>query len=422
MGNSDLQDRLKRLGIRRGADSLKAQSRRRGPAIEELLSGEVVDTDSGAFFLVRDTYEPDHRHGFHTLADLVTHPPQAAAYLARDERLSHVDWSRVAFVDTETTGLAGGTGTYAFLVGVGVFEGSRFTIYQFFMRDYHEEPAQLQALGQLLDRLEAVVSFNGRTFDLPLLETRFIMARQTPRLVGAPHLDLLPVARRIWKHRLQSCALSSLETEVLGVRRTHADVPGWLIPGLYAEYTRSGDAREIARVFYHNAQDILSLVTLAARQSELLTMSLPADGSLPGEDLYGLGRLLHDLGQSGKAEAAYVRAAQTCRLPQVSELAMRDLAYLLKRRGQRGQALPWWQQLVESSGAVYACEELAKHYEWHDEDLAEAAAWTQQGLALAEAWPASSKRRQALAELNHRQERLVRKIDAGSPEDNQPAD
>lgn len=421
MGNSDLQDKLKRLGARRGADSLKAQPRRRGPAIEELLSGEVVDGDSGSFFLVRDTYGLDHRHGLFTLADLLSHSPQTSANLARDERLSHVDWSRIAFVDTETTGLAGGTGTYAFLVGVGVFEESSFTIHQFFMRDYHEEPAQLQALGQLLDRLEAVVSFNGRSFDLPLLETRFIMTRQPPRLVGAPHLDLLPVARRIWKHRLDSCALSSLETEILGVERTHADVPGWLIPALYAEYTRRGDAREIARVFYHNAQDILSLVTLAARQSELLTMSLPADGSVPGEDLYGLGRLLHDLGHLGRAEAAYTRAAQTCQAPQVSELAMRDLAYLLKRGGHKGEALPWWQQLVESSGAVYACEELAKHYEWHDSDLDQAVAWTQQGLALTEGWPASSKQRKVLAELNHRLERLVRKIDAGSPEDNPPA-
>jgi uncharacterized protein YprB with RNaseH-like and TPR domain len=377
----------------------------------------VVDGDCGAFFLVRDTYEPGYRHGLFTLADLIAHPLKTAADLARDERLARVDWGHVAFIDTETTGLVGGTGTYAFLVGVGVFEDSHFTIHQFFMRDFHEELAQLLALGQLLDRLEAVVSFNGRTFDLPLLETRFIMARQSPRLVGAPHLDLLPVARRIWRHRLHSCALSSLESEVLGVRRTHADVPGWLIPGLYAEYTRSGDAREIARVFYHNAQDILSLVTLAARQSDLVTTSLPVDDDLPGEDLYGLGRLQHDLGHLGRAEAAYERAAQTCQSPLVRDLAMRDLAYLLKRGGQRGEALHWWQQLVEVSGAVYACEELAKHYEWHDGDLTQAVAWTHRGLTIVEGWPASSKRYQALASLNHRLERVNRKIKLGSRED-----
>jgi uncharacterized coiled-coil protein SlyX len=130
--------------------------------------------------------------------------------------------------------------------------------------------------------------------------------------------------------------------------------------------------------------------------------------------------MLHDLGQLGRAEAAYARAAQTCQSPQVSELAMRDLAFSLKRRGQRGEALPWWQQLVECSGAVYACEELAKHYEWHDRDLAQAVAWTQQGLALAEGWPATSKRRQTLTELNHRLERLKRKVEAGLPQDEPP--
>jgi uncharacterized protein YprB with RNaseH-like and TPR domain len=233
MADSEVYEQLRRMGLARGAGRVKPQPRRRGPAIEDLLAGEVVPTDHGPFFLVRETYALDYRHGHHALADLLSHGAEHPARLARDERLAGVGFSRMAFVDTETTGLAGGTGTYAFLVGVGVFEEASFTIHQFFMRDFHEEPAQLQALGELLDGLEAVVSFNGKSFDLPLLETRFIMARQAPRLIDAPHLDLLPAARRLWKYRLDSCALSSLEAEILGVRRTGADVPGWLIPDLY---------------------------------------------------------------------------------------------------------------------------------------------------------------------------------------------
>lgn len=407
MENSDLRDRLQRLGVSRGARDLRP--RRRGHAIETLLPGEVVDTGHGAFFVYRETYEPGYCHGHHTLGELLTHDSQNPALLARDERLAGVNFQRMAFVDTETTGLAGGTGTYAFLVGVGVFEGEEFIIHQFFMRDYHEEPAQLYALGELLDGLEAVVSFNGKSFDLPLLETRFIMTRQPPRLMDAPHLDLLSTARRFWKHRLESCALSSLEAEVLGVERTQEDVPGWLIPSLYADYARSGDAREMPRIFYHNAQDILSLVTLMARQCDLLTLSFPQDGDVPGEDLYGLGRLFYDLNQPDRAEAAYIEAAQTCRIFRVQEMAMRDLAYLLKRQERREQALTWWQQLVETAGAVYACEELAKHYEWHDENLALALAWTQRGMALVEAWPPGPKRRDTLASLEHRLARLSRK-------------
>ncbi len=413
MENTDLYDRLRRLGVHRGAGHLTSQPRRRARPIENLLSGEIVDTTYGPFFLHRESYGPDYRHGHHALADLPTYPMSVPARLARDDRLARVDLQRLAFVDTETTGLAGGTGTYTFLVGVGVFAGEQFTVHQFFMRDYSEEPALLHALGELLDDMEAVVSFNGKSFDLPLLETRFLMARQTPRLTDLPHLDLLPAARRLWKYRLDSCALSSLEAEVLGVQRTHDDVPGWLIPSLYMDYARTGDAAEMPRIFYHNAQDILSLVTLAAQLCKLLTSPLPPEDNLPGEDLYGLARLFQEAEQLAEAEAAYARAAQTCRLAQVREMARRDLAYLLKRQERRHEALRWWQQLAELDGALYACEELAKHYEWHDEDLAQALAWTQRGIALAESWPPGPQRREALANLRHRLERIRHKLESG---------
>ena len=411
-----LSDRLRHLGVNRGAGHLKPKPRRRGPGIEELLPGEVASTSQGSFFLYRESHSLDYCHGDHALADLLAQPPQASAWLARDERLAGVDPKRIAFIDTETTGLAGGSGTYTFLVGVGVFEGNAFVVHQFFMRDYAEEPAQIEALGDLLDRMEAVVSFNGKSFDLPLLETRFIMNRQPPRLTGAPHLDLLAPARRIWKHRLESCALSSLECNVLNVQRTQADVPGWLIPELYVEYTRTGDARNLARVFYHNAQDILSLVTLAARLCTFLASDEQlAGGALPGEDLYGLAGLLLDLGQPTRAEQAYCQAARACSLPSVRELAMRDLAYLLKRQGRRAEALPWWQELAETAEAIYACEELAKHHEWYGQDLALAAAWTQRAIALSEGSESGPGQQEALADLHHRLARLTRKTE-GSPD------
>lgn len=430
MTDADLRGRLRRLGLTRGPGALKRPReertrRRRARPIEALLPGEVVETAGGPFFLHRETYPLDHRHGGECLEALLAHLPAGPAQLARDERLAAVDPRRIAFLDTETTGLAGGTGTYAFLVGVGLFEDGAFRLHQFFMRDYGEEPAQLLALGELLDGVEAVVTFNGKSFDLPLLETRFVMARQPPRLVGAPHLDLLTPARRLWKYRLPSCALSSLEGAVLGVQRAGADVPGWLIPGLYADYARTGDAGEMPRIFYHNAQDILSLVTLAAHLCGLVAAPGP---HLPGEDLYGLGRLLHDLGRLAEAEAAYGWAAgagadagaadagaadagAVAEGSGVAERAARDLAYLLKRQERRDEALPWWQALARDHGAVYACEELAKHYEWQAGDLEQALVWTREGIRLAEGWPAGGRRREALAELAHREARLRGKLE-----------
>ncbi|MGC9334233.1 MAG: ribonuclease H-like domain-containing protein [Anaerolineae bacterium] len=419
----NLHDRLRRLGLVQGAGQMRQPPRRQRKPIEELIAGEVVDTDSGPFFRYREIYPLEHLHGQERLSTLLPHTPHGPAILARDDRLAGVDLERIAFVDTETTGLAGGTGTYAFLVGVGVFCAEGFALHQFFMRDFGEEPAQLQALGELLDDMEAVVSFNGKSFDLPLLETRFIMARQHPRLVDAPHLDLLPAARRLWKYRLASCALSSLEDAVLGVQRTQADVPGWLIPGLYADYARSGDAREMPRIFYHNAQDILSLVTLAARMCDLLDAGRPLGSDLPGEDLYGLGRLLNEMGELDRAEAAYARAARSSRALEVREWAMRDLAYLLKRRERRLEALTWWKELARSAKAVYAYEELAKHYEWQDGDLHQALGWTREALALVTQWPPGSKRRATLVELEHRMFRLERKLaglSGADPEGDEP--
>jgi uncharacterized protein YprB with RNaseH-like and TPR domain len=392
---------------------MQPQRRRKKQAIEELLPGEVMHTELGPFFLYRETYQPDFQHGCQTLADLLAHAPAHAATLARDERLADIDFRRLAFVDTETTGLAGGTGTYAFLVGVGLFEEDKFVLYQFFMRDFDEEPAQLKALGELLDGLEAVVSFNGKSFDMPLLETRFVMTRQEPRLTGAPHLDLLPAARRFWKYRLKSCALSSLETEVLDVHRTQEDVPGWLIPDIYLGYARSGDASEMPGIFYHNAQDILSLVTLTARMCDLVAAPQPDQIQVPGEDLYGLARHFQDVGEIDKAEAAFAQSAETCNEPRVREMAIRDLAYLLKRQERRAEALPWWQQLVETEGAVYACEELAKHYEWQEEDLDQAKDWTQRAIQLVQTRPPGAKRRDVHAELEHRLQRLERKQESG---------
>jgi uncharacterized protein YprB with RNaseH-like and TPR domain len=395
MSNQDLRERLRRLGIHQGVQAVTRPRRRRKP-IEALIPGEIVRTSRGSFFLHSESFPCDHCHGAHSMADLLRFPRDVAARLARDERLAIVDPTRIAFIDTETTGLAGGTGTYVFLVGVGTFEAGGFIIRQFFMRDFDEEPAQLEAVGELLDGCQAVVSFNGKQFDLPL--------------IGAPHLVLLPTSRAFWKHRLASCALSSLEAHVLGVERTQEDVPGWLIPGLYFDYVRGGDAHEMPRIFYHNAQDILSLVTLAARQCALLTSPLPPVDDVPGEDLYGLGRFLYDLGEVERAEAALAQAASTSRVPGVREAAMRDLAFLLKRQQRRPEALAWWQALVETAGAAYACEELAKHYEWHDADLPQALAWTERALALVAAWPPGTGRTQALADLEHRRERLRAKL------------
>jgi uncharacterized protein YprB with RNaseH-like and TPR domain len=171
------------------------------------------------------------------------------------ERLSR---SSFAFIDTETTGLSGGTGTYAFLIGAGRFDGDDFHLAQFFLRDPYEEPAQLAALENFLAPCQAVVSFNGKAFDAPLLNARFTMHGWHSPLLDMSHIDLLHLARRLWRNRLPKRALIDLEAQILGAQRTEEDVPGWMVPQLYADYLRDGNPQPLKSVFYHNSMDILS--------------------------------------------------------------------------------------------------------------------------------------------------------------------
>ena len=170
---------------------------------------------------------------------------------------------RLAFLDTETTGLAGGTGTYAFLIGIGRVEPDGFHVRQFFMREYAEERSLLAALNKHLEGFDVLVTYNGRAYDQPLLETRYRITRHKPPFARMTHLDLLYGARRLWKLRLESCRLMQLERQILGVER-EGDLPGDLIPYVYFEYLRSREARRLVPIFHHNAIDILTLACLTA--------------------------------------------------------------------------------------------------------------------------------------------------------------
>lgn len=404
----ELSERLARLGLRRGAALISPPSRR-GPAVEELVAGKVVETEVGACFWAQEYFPLDYMHGSLSLASLLGQSPRAAAGLARDERLGDLDFQQVAFLDTETTGLVGGTGTYVFLVGIGHFTDTAFHMAQFFMRGLEEEWAMLQAVAEFLGRFRAVVSFNGRAFDVPLLRTRFTLARMAPGLTDLPHFDLLFPARRLWRARLDSCALSTLEAEILGVYRDNSDVPSWQIPALYADYLRTGDAQEIARVFYHNQQDVLSLVVLAGHMCQLFTDPW-ASHPVAVADLYSVGRIYESLALLEEAERAYWAALDGPLSQELHDHALRRLSFLLKRQERREEAAELWWQVMGDGRHLYPYVELAKHYEWQVKDWARAEEVTRWALDWLETTPPGLQRRRAQAELRHRLARLERKL------------
>ncbi len=440
---SDLAEKLARLkgisGLVRGTSGVDAPpdkpraANRRVRGVEALLDGQVVETPHGACFVREVAYAGATVRSHYALGDCLTQRVDGLAVLYPDAHLETFDFSKAVFLDTETSGLAGGAGTYAFMVGVGTFENRaspvlqpagdtpaahvfhepHFVVRQFFMRHEGEERALLHALAELLDRHEAVVTFNGRAFDLPLLTNRFVMQRQPPRLTDAPHLDLLHPARRLWRSRLASCALGNLEVEVLGLQRDQADVPGWLIPNLYFQYLQTGDASELVGVFYHNHEDILSMVTLATHLARLFADPWQEE-TLHALDVAALAWSYDQTGRLGDAERAYQHALAHTLPDDVARATYSRYGQFLKRQERYAEAAAVWQAWITGvSGAeVEPYVELAKYYEWHAPDLEAALIWTRWAEHEVRGWRPSPARRAVLAELEHRAARLQRKLGA----------
>ena len=414
-------------------------------ALEALEEGETVENSAGECYLVTRHFVPLEQEESHpqalrepsALGNLLERDPSVLAPLYPAYRLdSCPDFRRAAFLDIETTGLGGGAGIYAFMVGVGTFEpqerngdytGDRlnFVVRQLFMRHPGEEPALLTALADLLQGCQSLVTFNGRSFDAPFLRGRYRYAgRFLPADVGppkaldddTPHLDLLHPARRLWRKRLGSCALTNLERRVLGYSRAEDDVPGSLIPHLYADYLHDGDGRMMQRVFYHNREDIVSMAALAEVVCGIFADPVAAGaGHLQPLDLLSMARLQAELERLESAEMLF-RAA----LDQLSGRAhlaesFDGLGRLLKRQHRWEEAATVWQQWLTTVGGPDSRPyvELAKFYEWQSGDLTQAAMWTQWALHEQEKSPVQNRSSEIQTELRHRLARLQRKLGSG---------
>jgi hypothetical protein len=381
---------------------LPAGSGRRGSSP---LPGEEVQTSCGTAFRLQHSYPADHQHGLGRLADLLAFDTLLAADVARQPALAHTRIERLLFLDTETTGLAGGAGTLAFLVGVGSFTPEGFRLRQYFLRDPAEEASMLLALEEDLEAAMGLVTFNGQVFDLPLLEARYTVGlRRRRNLVASPHLDLLHPSRRLWSRWLPDCSLSTIERQVLGLQRSQADIPGALIPDLYREYLRSGDPGGMQRVIYHNAMDILSLVGVAA---QVLGRHRQEDPQrLSASEALAVGRWHQQAGRFHPAEAA-LRSAVEASQGVLHLEALRRLAEYLKREGRAVQALAAWAEWHDGAPAdPRPCVELAKYYEWQGRDVDQALYWTRQALSTLAHWPDDWRRGEEETRLVLRRTRL----------------
>lgn len=400
-----VQEKLNLL-TKKGTGHLPPPKPKTQYGIDSVVSGDFCATPLGDVFFAEQTYLTDYHHGVSPIQSPL--PFSLISQWANDPRLVEIPLSKFAFLDTETSGLAGGTGTYAFLVGIARFVDGQFVLRQFFMRDPAEEPAMLEAVAQFLAPAQALVTFNGKAFDAPLLTTRYHLHRIPVPYKGYAHLDLLPLARRLWRDRLESRALKYLEQHVLGMTRSSEEVPGYEIPWLYFDYLKSGDARPLEGVFYHNAMDVVAMAALLTHVNAVIEN--PYGGHVEhGLDFVALGKLFEDLGRWEEAARLFEHGLELNLTESDFGLAVKRLSILQKRRGDFNEALRLWEEAA-ANGHIYAHIEMAKYYEHKCRDVKTALQWTRSALEhVKKADLPAYMRKHWLDEIHHRLARLERK-------------
>lgn len=349
-----------------------------------------------------DTYlEPHHHHGAAPVAPATLVPGPLVAEIALDPAFESIDLSEALFLDTETTGLAGGSGTVAFLIGMAWFEDQSLRVQQLFLPDFGSEAPMLHSLCDRLQQSSCLVSYNGKSFDWPLLRTRLVMNRVKVPVVP-PHLDLLHCARRIFKPRLETTRLVDLERQVLGLYR-HDDVPGSLIPSLYFDYVDGGGVAPLLGVFEHNANDLIALAALLARLGGHFEELQEADDP---RDHLAYAKVAERAGNGGRAHVFAQAAAQGGADSSCTVEALMLQARLARKDGHvdlEERALVEALEAAEDPSLAAAVRlALAKLYEHRLKDLSRALEHAPH------TWPAEPE-----DATHHRVERLQKRLAKG---------
>ena len=278
-------------------------------------------------------------------------PADILGFLSREAAFEGLDLSSAVFLDLETTGLAGGTGTVPFLVGLAYYRDERFKVTQFFLDEMAEEGRLIVELSQFIRDMEfrSLVTYNGKAFDLPLIETRFALHRTPCPLRGLPHLDFLFSARSLWKHKYDSCRLFNLAQQIVQAERSE-DIPGAEIPLRYFQYIRNGDFSLIDPILYHNQEDLLSLLGVVVAGAVLVERNREAAsrGEADAMDLFGVAKLFERAGDAARSAALLEQALAGGRglTAEVSHVARKKLSHHFKKNKDWDKALPFWQEMA----------------------------------------------------------------------------
>lgn len=377
----------------------------------ELFPGEgrVDETAYGKCYLRELSFPLEHSHGNSTLSGVLNCAEAAIIIPPSGPSPQELDPYKALFLDIETTGLSGGTGTWVFLIGLGWFTKNQFILRQYFLRRPLEERAILSHFARTATDFQTFVTFNGKMFDLPLIQSRQTLAG-FPRVSPPVHLDLLQSARLFWKKRLQSRSLRSIEETILGLKR-YDDIPGFEIPAVYFDYLRRGKTERLKKVFKHNVLDILSMVTLAERMALLSAgqgVEHPAEALMLGQFC-----LKNDRPEEGIHLLRSVASGKADSLAEEAELA---LSFYYKRQARWQEALEIWKKVIKRNSAdLTAYVELAKYFEHRCGDYRTALNYTEQALRSSCSERETYSRNQlSTPALRHRRRRLQRRLSASN--------
>ena len=411
MNAMNIKDRLKIYdSLNKVVETGKGRERAK-PDITIFKGFSVQETPHGPSYIRTRVFDSTHVHGNTSLSRFAEINNRNLPYIGRSRELSDIDISKLLFFDTESTGLSSGTGTHIFLAGFGYFSESRFIIKQFFLRDFDEEVAFLFSINELMKEFECLVSYNGKSYDWPLLQTRLTYARMKDPVKYKYHIDLLHHSRRIWKRRLSSCNLENIEREILNFIR-YDDTPGYLIPGIYFDYLRNYKFQPIQGIIDHNLNDIISLAALLIIFDNIVkdpfgTLEHPTDRM-------SLAHYYDQIQEFTESVRIYESLCENEMETAKRTSAKIKLGNCYKRSGQWDLAVKIWTDLIERTTfnlEVYI--ELAKYYEHRSGEYDRAIEIVTRALASLEIMDEIDSRneyREGRLELNRRLERLNRKV------------
>lgn len=406
----ELRDKLKILEPNFGFDSQQPIQSRRS-SIKELIPGESLFNNYGSYFRTISHLPIDYYHGNLPLHSIWEIDSSVYEFIGKESSFRDMDILKTAFIDTETTGLAGGTGIVPFLIGLGFFTQNGFHVEQYFMRDFNEEPAVLEALRERLVHFKYIISYNGKCFDMNVLNSRYTISRIENTAENYPHLDLLFAVRRIWRKRIGDCSLANIEKSILLFQRNN-DIPGFMIPGLYFNYLRTGEARPLSAIFQHNQWDIVTLAALTAFAGQVY--SDPSKSLNHALDLFSLGKAFESLLQYEEAASCFYKAMTYPLTSREKSELLTSLGYVLKRLGHWNRALEIWETMIEEiEYQLIPFEEIAKYYEHHVYRFKQAIDIVEKGLKrieLMEKIRPEYRYQEDRTDLEYRLRRLKRKM------------